>query len=468
MTVTAIPTVPRVSLPRLSREAWVMRAGIILLVAWLFLSIALPLWALLSKSFQNSNGEFVWLANYVRYFSTPSLFNSIFNSVGVAVVTTVIVIPLAFVYAYALTRSRMRFRGLIYAAFVVFTLVVTDFGIAKVIGGQFNVLATDAYKQVVGQQNFEMGAVVGMVLLAPAVLAFVIDRMVQRRQVALLSARAVPLEPKHNRARDIALMVYCLVIGGILVGVLGTAVWASFITYWPYNLTPTLKNYDFANFDPGGWSPYFTSVAMAVCAAVFGTGIVFTGAYFVEKTKVMPGGRMIAHLLAMLPMAVPGLVLGLGYVFFVNAKWNPLGFLYGTLAVLVINSVAHFYTVAHITSLTALKQIDPEFESVSASLKVPFWRTFARVTVPICWPSILDVAVYIFVNALTTVSAGIFLYGPDTKLASIAIVHMDEMGASAAAAGMATMIVATALGAKLFQVVLDRLLFKRLQAWRRR
>ena len=58
----------------------------------------------------------------------------------------------------------------------------------------------------------------------------------------------------------------------------------------------------------------------------------FTGAYLVEKTKVLPGGRMIAHLLAMLPMAVPGLVLGLGYVFFVNASWNPLNILYGTLA----------------------------------------------------------------------------------------------------------------------------------------
>src|ERR1051325_3800573 len=168
---------------------------------------------------------------------------------------------------------------------------------------------------------------------------------------------------------------------------------------------------------------------MAACAAVFRPALVFVGAYVVEKTKVLPGGRMIAHLLAMLPMAVPGLVLGLGYVFFVNAKWNPLNILYGTLLVLVINSIAHFYTVAHITSLTALKQIDPEFESVSASLKVPFWRTFLRVTVPICSPAILDIAVYIFVNGLTTVSAVIFLYGPDTKLASIAIVHMDEMGA---------------------------------------
>src|SRR5215471_9217216 len=307
------------SAARVSREEWVARAGVLLLIAWLLLTLALPLWALLSKSFQNANGEFIGLANYIRYFSTPTLFGSIFNSVWVAIATTAIVIPLAFGYAYALTRSHMRFKGLFYAAamlplfapsllsaisliylfgnqgllkgllfggsiygpagimvaqvfycfphaliitvtalaladarlyevaealgtrnvrvfrtvtlpgakfglinaaFVVFTLVVTDFGIAKVIGGQFNVLATDAYKQVVGQQNFEMGAVVGMVLLVPAVLAFVIDRIVQQRQVALLSARAVPLEPKENKLRDAALLVYCLVIAGILVGVL--------------------------------------------------------------------------------------------------------------------------------------------------------------------------------------------------------------------------------------------------------
>src|ERR1043166_8682787 len=567
MTVTAIPAPARVPLPRISREAMVARTGVVLLVAWLLLSIALPLWALLSKSFQNQDGAFIGLANYLRYFSTPSLFNSIFNSIGVALATTTIVIPLAFIYAYALTRSRMRFKGLFYAAamlplfapsllsaisliylfgnqgllkgflfggdiyganriivapvfycfphaliiavtalaladarlyevadalgtkksrifrtvtlpgvkfglinaaFVVFTLVVTDFGIAKVIGGQFNVLATDAYKQVVGQQNFEMGAVVGMILLIPAVLAFTIDRIVQRRQVALLSARAVPLEPKENRARDLALLGYCAIVVAILIGVLGTSVWASFIQYWPYNLSLTLKNYDFGTFDQSGWASYGNSVLMAAAAAVIGTAIVFSGAYLVEKTKLMPGGRAIAHLLAMLPMAVPGLVLGLGYVFFIHAAWNPFNTLYGTLLVLVINCVAHFYTVAHITALTALKQIDPEFESVSASLKVPFWRTFRRVTVPICMPAILDIAVYLFVNALTTVSAVIFLYGADTKLASIAIVHMDEAGVTSGAADMATVIVASALGLKLLHILLDRVLFMRLQAWRRR
>ena len=170
----------------------------------------------------------------------------------------------------------------------------------------------------------------------------------------------------------------------------------------------------------------------------------------------------------MLPMAVPGLVIGLGYVFFINAKWNPLGILYGTLVLLAANTVAHFYTTAHVTSVTALKQIDNEFEAVSASLKVPFYRTFARVTVPISMPAILDVAVYMFVNALTTVSSVIFLYGPGTKLASISIVHMDEAGATAAAAAMATLIVLTALVVKLLHLALDATVFGKLQAWRRR
>ena len=78
--------------------------------------------------------------------------------------------------------------GLVSAAFVVFTLIFTDFGVPKVIGGSYNVLATDVYRQVIGQFNFQMGAVVGLILLLPAVLSFAVDRLVQRKQVALLSA----------------------------------------------------------------------------------------------------------------------------------------------------------------------------------------------------------------------------------------------------------------------------------------
>jgi iron(III) transport system permease protein len=564
MTVVAAPgAAPR----RLAGEDILMRAGIVALAALLLTFIALPLATLLLKSFQDGMGRFVGLSNYGRYFTTPTLVASVWNSLGVAGLSTAIVVPLAYFYAYGLTRTCLPAKrllaalallplfapsllpaisliyifgnqgflkswlvggsiygplgivmaqvfycfphalmilitafsladgrlyeaaaamgtprrrvfwtvtlpgvryGLISALFVVFTLVITDFGIAKVIGGQFNVLATDAYKQVVGQQNFEMGAVVGFLLLAPAVIAFALDRYVQRRQVALLSARAVPLAPTRNAGRDLAMMLYCLVVGGLIVAVLAVAVWGSFVTYWPYNLSLTLNNYDFETFEPNAAGPYFASLAMAALAAVAGTAVIFGGAYLIEKGRGLRALRTLAHLTAMLPMAVPGLVLGLGYVFFINAPWNPLGVLYGSILLLAINSVAHFYTTAHVTALTALKQLDGEFEAVSASLKVPFYRTFARVTVPICLPAILDIAIYLFVNALTTVSAVVFLYGASSKLASIAIVHMDEAGATAAAAAMATLIVATALAVKLLHLVLEQHVFAKLQAWRKR
>src|SRR5262249_8888664 len=150
--------------------------------------------------------------------------------------------------------------------------------------------------------------------------------------------------------------------------------------------------YKFETFDANGWQSYFNSLGMAAGAALFGTALMFTGAWLVEKTRDFFWLRDLVRLLAFLPMAVPGLVLGLGYIFFFNAPANPLNFIYGTMAILVVNTVAHFYTVGHLTATTALKQIDPEFEAVSASLKVPIWRTFRRVTAPICLPSILDIA----------------------------------------------------------------------------
>ena len=581
MTVAVLPARGR---RQLAGDEIVARIAIVALILLLILIIALPLGILLSKSFESADGN--PFSNYIRYFSTPSLVGSLWNSLIVAVVTTAIVIPLAFLYAYALTRTRMPLKGaftalallplfapsllpaisfiymfgnqgvftgfmkwlfpgyliplpfgldisipefairgplgiilsqvfycfpqamlilmtalrladqrlyevadalatrptrvfrtvtlpgvmygLVSAAFVVFTLVITDFGIAKVIGEGFEVLATEAYKQVIGQQNFSMGAVVGLVLLVPALIAFFVDRQVQKRQVALLSARAVPLEPKANPAADAFSVVYCTVICLMILVVILIAAWASLITYWPYNMTMSFKNYAFEDFIQNGWGTYRNSLMMAAGTAIVGTVIVFTGAYLVDKTDGFKGGRTFAHFLAMLPMAVPGLVLGLGYVFFVNAKWNPLNVFYGTMTVLVVNSIAHFYTVAHITALTALKQIDPEFESVSASLKVPFYRTFSRVTAPICLPAILDIAVYLFVNALTTVSAVVFIYGPNTVLASIAIVQMDEAGQTAAAAGMSIILLLTALAAKLLQVAVSNFVFGPMQAWRKR
>ena len=551
---------------QLDRDDWLMRLLLVFLIGWLAITLVLPLAWLLVKSFQNSSGDYVGLHNYVVYFSTPSLFTSLYNSLFVAATTTLIVIPLAFVFAYALKRTCMPFKGFFYgvalvpilapsllpaisliylfgnqgffkavlmgqsiygpigiiiaqvfycfphaliilvaalsiadarhyeaakvlrtsslrtfltvtlpgsryglvsASFVVFTLSITDFGIAKVVGGQYSVLATDIFKQVIGQQNFQMGAVVGFVLLLPAMVAFAVDRWIQGKQVALLSAKVVPLVPAQMPTRDMVFLAICAVTGFFILVILGVAVWASLIARWPYNLSLTFANYSFSNFDSSGWDSYWNSLKLASLTALFGTMIIIVGAYLTEKTRGFALARGAAQFMAMLPMAVPGLVLGLAYIFFFNSPSNPLGFLYATMAIMVINSITHFYTVGHITASTALKQIDKEFEAVSASLKVSLARTFSKVTAPICMPAILDVAIYLFVNAMTTVSAVIFLYSSQTRVASVSIIHMDEAGFTASAAAMAVIIVLTSASVKLMHWVVVALLESRMQGWRK-
>ena len=358
--------------------------------------------------------------------------------------------------------------GLISAGFVVFTLVFTDFGVPKVIGGNYNMLATDIYKQVIGQQNFQMGAVVSVVLLLPAVIAFSVDRIVQRKQVALLSARAVPYTPKPNTARDMSMLAFCSVIAIIIIAMIGMAQYAALVKFWPYNLELAFNNYNFDVMDGGGWEAFWNSIEMALYTALFGTIIIFSGAYLMEKGRGFHAGRTAFHMVAMTPLAVPGMVLGLAYIFFFNHPDNPLNFLYGTMSILVIATIVHFYTVSHLTAVTALKQMDPEFESVSASLKAPFYKTFARVTVPVCLPAVFDISIYLFLNAMTTVSAVIFLYSSDTTLASVAVLNMDDAGDVAPAAAMAMMIAYTCAGMRIVHVILTRGVIRKTQAWRNR
>jgi iron(III) transport system permease protein len=357
--------------------------------------------------------------------------------------------------------------GLISAALVSFTLVMTDFGIPKVIGGDFNMLATDVFKLVIGQQDFQRGAVVGLFLLAPAVLTFGIDWLVQRKQTALLSARAVPYAPRPSRGFDALMLAFVGVISALMLAMLGMAIFASFATYWPYNLTLSLKHYTAGIVDGEVGEAMANSLRLAAGTAFFGTIVVFLGAYMLEKTRGAALLRPLLRLLSTLPMAVPGLVLGLGYIFFFNAPANPLNGLYQTMTLLVICTIIHFYTTGHLTAVTALKALDAEFESVSASLKVPFFTTLRRVTLPICMPTLIDIARYFFINAMTTISAVVFLYSPDTRVATMSIIRLDEAGEAGAAAACAVLVTAASSVVTVLFMLVGAWLGKTTQAWRR-
>lgn len=555
--------------------------GGLLLVSclWLLTVVIFPLFTLFAKSLQDQEGRFVGLANFIYYFQTPALSNSLANSLFVSLATMVISVLLGFVFAYALTRTAMPgkavFRtlammplfaptllngivlvylfgkqglitrgffgtipgvdiglygpvgiiiseviftfpqavlilsialrmtdarlyeasaslgaskirtfftvtlpgikyGLLSSFFVCFVLAFTDFGAPKVVGGSYNILAVDIYKQVIGQQNFTMGAVISVVLLIPTMVAFILDRIIQRRQVAMFAARSVPLVPDRQPLRDFLMLAFCSLTGLLILGFFATAVFASLVKVWPYNLELGLWHYTFRGTGGGGYDAFFNSVRMSFYTAIVGTAVTFFSAYLTEKTRGMRTFRQLSYFLSIIPLALPGMVIGLSYIFFFNAPTlsflglnlpNPLHSLYLTMGILVLCNIVHFYTVSFLTATTALKQMDREFESVAESMAVPFTKTFFRVTVPVCLPAILETGMYFFVNSMATVSGVIFLYSSNTRLASVGIANMDDAGDIAPACAMAVLVVLTNILVRLLYGVLTMGLRRRTQTW---
>lgn len=337
-----------------------------------------------------------------------------------------------------ITLPSVRYT-LINSLFVCFTLAFTDFGAPKVLGGNYNVLATDIYKQVAGQFNMNMGAVVGTLLLIPAVISFGVDRVTSGKEKEGISSKAQSLKIKKGRVRDGFFYLICTGIALCLLGLVGVLFVGAFTKYYPYDMSFTLENFRF-NPSTGGIHSYLNSIQMSLLTAILGTMFVFLYAYFIERGKCRKTFKNIGKILSSLPLALPGMVIGLGFIFFFNQKDNPLQVIYGTVMILVLANMVHFYSVPFVTASSALKKLDKEYENVADSLKIPGWKTFCKVVVPLSLPAVLEIFMYYFMNSMVTVSAVVFLYSAQFKVASIAITHMEEAGDIAQAAAMSLLI----------------------------
>ncbi|MCQ6565949.1 putative 2-aminoethylphosphonate ABC transporter permease subunit [Bacillus mycoides] len=567
---------------RIGKEEWIQRLLIIGMLLSFFIMLVLPLLQLFTQAFYDKDGAFVGVANFSKYFTTPTLVQSLQNTIWISGATTIISVTLAFAYAYAIARTNVFGKrvfqyiallplfaptmmhgialtylfgnqglitkgmfglfegiqiplygpvgivmaevmytfpqaflillialqgsdyrlyeasnmlgaskvkqfftvtlpsvkyGLISAMFVVFTLSFTDFGAPKIVGGQYNVLATDVYKQVIGQQNMSMGATVGMILLIPAIFAFAVDRITQRKQANLLSSKAVPYRIINNKKRDVISFVYCSVVTFMIILLFVAVGIAASVKVWPYNMSFTLEHFNFSSLTGDGIEAFKNSVIVSAITAVIGAILTFVFAYAIEKIEQLQFFRKVGYFFSIVPLAIPGLVLGLGYVFFFSQPTiqilglsviNPFHSLYGTIAVLVLVNIIHFYSVTFVTATTALKKLDREFELVSQSMSVPFYKTFFRVTVPMCLPAILEMVMYYFVNSMVTVSAVVFLYAADFKLAAVSIVNMDDAGNVAPAAAMSVLIVVTNIVVRVVYEWGTKALRNRTSQWQKR
>lgn len=357
--------------------------------------------------------------------------------------------------------------ALISAASIVYVLVFTDFGIPTVVGGSTNVLATDIYKLVIGRFDFEMGAVVGVLLLVPAMIAYSVDWVARRTQRAMISGKSVPIIPERMPLRDGVLFLFCLLAAMIVLGIIGMAIYGSLVRFWPYNLSLGLQNYSRLLENDDDYRAILNSLVMASGAALLGTTLVMLSGWIVAR-RVWPALPLqVLQGLAMIPVTVPGLVLGLGYVFFFNNPANPLHVLQGTMLLLVLCTVAHFYTVPHLMAVGELLRLDREIDLAAQSLRAKPLGAARRIFLPVLAPTLVEVAGYFFVNALTTVSALIFLFTAQTRVAAIAVVNLVEGSSIGQASAFAVVIMLMAIIATVIQLVI-RALVIHAQGWRRR
>jgi iron(III) transport system permease protein len=353
------------------------------------------------------------------------------------------------------------------AASVVFILVFTDFGIPSVVGGSTNVLATDIYKLVIGRFDFEMGAVVGVLLLLPAVVAYGVDWLARRSQRAMITGKSVPIQAEPLPLRDVGLFAFAALLTVVILGIIGIAIFGSLVKFWPYNLSLGLQNYERLFTDDDEYRALGNSLVLAAGTALVGTGLVGLSGWLIARKIGHSLVRDGLQGVAMMPVAVPGLVLGLGYVFFFNNPANPLHGLQGTMVLIILCTVAHFYTVPHLMAVNELLRLDREIDLAAQALRIGPAGAARRIHAPVLLPTLIDVAGYFFVNAMTTVSALIFLFTAQTRPAAIAVINLVEGSRIGQASAFAVVIMVLSMTATAVQLTL-RFLVIRAQGWRRR
>ncbi len=332
-----------------------------------------------------------------------------------------------------ITLPNSRF-GVLSAAFVVFTVTITDFGNAAVIGGDYSVLATEIYAQVIGQMNFNMGAVVGIMLLLPTVVSYYIERVAQKRQFGAQSENAVPFVARFSAARDIPMATISFLIALLVTAVVAIVVYASFVKLWPYNFSLTFKHYNITL--AGGYAPLWTTIYVSLIAAIGGTVALFLLGVGIRRVP-QPLARLV-YFISVMPAAVPGMVIGLAYVLTFNSTATPLYLLYGTAALLALCNFYHYHTQGFLTAMTGFRQVPAALEEAASCLGSGSLRIARDVIAPYVLPMLISILFFLFMRSMVTLSAVIFLTTPELTVAAVTIMRLDDAGLTSQAAAYST------------------------------
>ncbi len=339
--------------------------------------------------------------------------------------------------------------GIISALLLVFIQSMEDFSNPAVISGNFSTLSVEAYRTITGMYDMRGGALMALMLLAPTLLAFILQKYwLSGRSFVTVTGKPTSLRAQNTDPKVVwPLFAFCAFIAFIVILFYGTVLVGAFVKVWGINFSFTLSHFKYVM--TLGWNPLKNSATLALLATPV-TGILGMIIAFLVIRKSFPG-RRVMEFVSMLTFAVPGTVVGIGYILAFNDK--PF-LLTGTAFLIVMAFTFRNMPVGIEAGTSTLLQIDKSIEEASTILGATSSTTFRRITLPMLKQAFFSGLVYSFVRAMTAVSAVIFLISPRWSLATISIFSLFEASKySDAAAFIVIMIgiIIVAIG------VLDRL-----------
>ena len=300
-----------------------------------------------------------------------------------------------------------------------FFLCFTDFGIPASVGGQYEVVASVLYEEMLGSiPNFGNGAVVALVMIIPSVVSITVLHILEKYNVRY--NKISPIELKKGVKRDV---VFAVLSGAILICALSMFIVmfvTPFIEEWPYRMNFTLEHVQAVFEDRQLYGVYVNSVIVALITALAGTLIAYGGALVTARSTVSGKFKKVIDSIALVTNTIPGMVIGLAYLFVFTG--TPLQ---NTFPIIIICNIVHYFSTPYLMMKNSLSKMNASWETTAMLMGDNWMKTIARVVTPNALSTLLEVFSYYFVNAMVTVSAVIFIAGARTMVITTKIQELQ-------------------------------------------
>jgi iron(III) transport system permease protein len=428
--LNAVAIIPIVSPPFIGALAIIMLFGNNGLITWNLLKIQnFPIYGF--------NGLF--LAQVVTFFPVSYMtLKGVLESMNPVLEDAALNLGGSRLKVFLKVTLPLAFPGIASSVLLLFVETLADFGNPLILAGsKFPILSVQAYLEIVGMYDLPKGAALSVFLLVPSLIAFYCQRaLVRRKKYTTVTGKPQTSSGKIvSPGARIALFAFCLFVA-LVVGLIYLSILiGSLAKVWGYDHHLTFDHYKFV-FGVGFKAVRDTLMIAGIATPIAGLfGMVI--AFLVVRTRV-PGRKLIGAM-SILSFAVPGTVIGIGYILAFNHK--PLA-LTGTLSILLLNFVFRYIPVGIESGTAILQQIDPSIEEAAADLGADARRTFSKITLPMIVPAFFSGLVFAFVRAMTAVSAAIFLVSSRWNLMTVHIMSQVESGNLGAAAAYSVILVA--------------------------